>query len=411
MLVAALGAAASSAAAAEPMRAADFVDSVGVNVHITYYDTPYKDLDRVVEALRYLGVRHVRDAGFKARGQEVERYVRLAEEAGVAFDIVLWPNAAFAQSFAALRDFHRSHPGALAAIEGPNEINNFKVAFEGKAGKEAGVAFQAHLHRLVKDDPAFAGIAVYNFTGPIVDAPADFANFHTYAKRGAQPRKAMVDDLNKIRKAAPDRPVVLTETGYPTLEGHPDGVDAATQAVFILNVLFDAARLGVARTYLYELFDERDDWKAPKGNNHYGLFDIAGTPKRSAGAVRNLLALFGDEGATATSFVPEVPPYTVSGLPPDGASLLFARSDGAYLLALWREPPIWSQAEHSALPVEAARVTVSFAGRRADARIFDPASNGDPIDTQAGVSEVPIAIADRPVILELVPVADNRQAE
>jgi len=38
-----------------------FVDSVGINVHLNYLDTPYANFPQVLQALQLLGVRHVRD--------------------------------------------------------------------------------------------------------------------------------------------------------------------------------------------------------------------------------------------------------------------------------------------------------------------------------------------------------------
>ena len=38
-----------------------FVNSVGVNVHLHYTDTSYAKFDAVEEAVRDLGVRHIRD--------------------------------------------------------------------------------------------------------------------------------------------------------------------------------------------------------------------------------------------------------------------------------------------------------------------------------------------------------------
>src|SRR5579863_3405130 len=42
-------------------RAADFVDSMGINVHMKYTNTPYGDTERIYEALQALGMRHFRD--------------------------------------------------------------------------------------------------------------------------------------------------------------------------------------------------------------------------------------------------------------------------------------------------------------------------------------------------------------
>ena len=45
-----------------PVRSSsELVDSIGVNVHMSYTDTAYRDAERVQGALRSLGIRHVRD--------------------------------------------------------------------------------------------------------------------------------------------------------------------------------------------------------------------------------------------------------------------------------------------------------------------------------------------------------------
>ena len=49
-------------AQAEKAGSADgFVDSVGINIHLHFNDTAYANFPRVQQALKDLGVRHVRD--------------------------------------------------------------------------------------------------------------------------------------------------------------------------------------------------------------------------------------------------------------------------------------------------------------------------------------------------------------
>jgi hypothetical protein len=46
----------------QPMlSAADFIASEGVNTHINYVDGAYRDVDRVLADLAYLGIRNIRD--------------------------------------------------------------------------------------------------------------------------------------------------------------------------------------------------------------------------------------------------------------------------------------------------------------------------------------------------------------
>ena len=52
------------AATAETALQADaFVDSIGVNTHLSYFDTPYSyEWSKTFRALQAMGVRHIRDA-------------------------------------------------------------------------------------------------------------------------------------------------------------------------------------------------------------------------------------------------------------------------------------------------------------------------------------------------------------
>src|SRR3954471_19334335 len=67
------------AASAETARSADaFVDSVGVNTHVIYDDTAYRDFPTVRARLQELGVRHIRDGICGTCGWQFERYRALA---------------------------------------------------------------------------------------------------------------------------------------------------------------------------------------------------------------------------------------------------------------------------------------------------------------------------------------------
>src|SRR5271157_2711683 len=66
--------------------AQSFIDSVGVNTHVTYHNRGYGNVRLVIRSLRFLGVRHVRDRA--PVGQELWKYRELAT-AGVKFDLVI----------------------------------------------------------------------------------------------------------------------------------------------------------------------------------------------------------------------------------------------------------------------------------------------------------------------------------
>src|SRR5207302_3760619 len=68
----------------------DFVQSIGVNVHLSYMNTPYANVGIVESSLAYLGVSSVRDhMPIAAWGQNyVTPYVQMAAD-GYRFDFIL----------------------------------------------------------------------------------------------------------------------------------------------------------------------------------------------------------------------------------------------------------------------------------------------------------------------------------
>ena len=76
----------------------------------------------------------------------------------------------------------------------------------------------------------------------------------------------------------PGKPMVITETGYVTgVANTYSEIDQAGQAKLLLDTLCDAFMLGVARTYLYELFDDTKAF----GYNGLGNLYLNWTTERS----------------------------------------------------------------------------------------------------------------------------------
>jgi len=100
--------------------AAGFVDSFGVNVHLTYYDTAYARFDDWATRLGDLGARHVRDGLTLGDPRYVERLQRLAELGHKATLIVEEEKGPAGESVALAAGPLRE---GLAALEGPNELD------------------------------------------------------------------------------------------------------------------------------------------------------------------------------------------------------------------------------------------------------------------------------------------------
>lgn len=381
------------------MRAADFIGSIGVNTHLGYVDSAYAAGERVLAALDYLGIGRVRDAAITGQQRNLEGFTLLAD-AGILFDMVVQAARDPVEAVGTIAAFDEDHPGAVDAIEGPNEIDNWPVTYAGLTGAAAGIAFDDALVAAVAATPGLAGVDTYSLTGARVNDTTEFANFHSYPVKGLQPYKALA--RNPVTTGVtPDKPLVLTETGYHTAVGPNtrwEGVDEATQAKLTLNLLFDAHRLGIERTYLYQLSDGYADPGGTNIDRHLGLFDRDFVPKQSAVAIHNLTAALGSVNHSLTT------PTAISvwGLPSHGASTVLTKDNGALDVVLWAEPDVWNQVRDVPIAAKSVDVVIEFGGTMVDVALFDPMLSAEPVRLFDDVRFVVIPVTDHPLLVEVV---------
>ena len=345
LLAGALALAATLAHAATPMRASAFTDSIGVGTHLTR-QSAYYDAKKVQAALRYLGVRHLRDAAPDPRAAYPAVFGAYAE---LGYDFTLtgsgYSTAAQAERQAAA--FQAAHPGAIAALEGYNEPNNWQRPPQGwyAGGSDTHVGAQAYTRELVTHGFELPGVAILDASDEPPPACAGSAvNVHSYAKYSKSqanpqigyPQPTLWYDLGRYRRACLSQLTWVTETGYYTSAG-VDGVSEPVQAQYLLQSLAYDAQQGVLRTYLYELLDQSTG--SPNSEMNYGLFHTDGKPKPVATQLRSLLAALSDKGSDAASFMPK--PLRVTFDDPAVKSLLLAKSDGSYVMLFWKEQNLW----------------------------------------------------------------------
>jgi len=151
----------------QALSALGFTNSLGINVHMEYTDGAYASEANVASDLAYLGITNIRDGVPTGTSiptlNQITALNQLAA-AGIKFDLGV-SNTNVATQMAALNALEATSPGSIIAVEGPNEINNWPVTYNGLTGQAAAVAFQTALYSAVKSDPALAGASVYNFTG------------------------------------------------------------------------------------------------------------------------------------------------------------------------------------------------------------------------------------------------------
>jgi len=148
-------------------RASDFVDAVGVNIHLPYTDGAYSNVNTVLADLKYLGLDHVRDWVINDKpypGDEGQLSYPVAAAAGIKFDMNVISGSDISHTLSILDAFAAKYPGSITAIEGPNEVNNWPVSYGGLTGDAGAIAFQNALYQAVKADPNLSALPVYNMT-------------------------------------------------------------------------------------------------------------------------------------------------------------------------------------------------------------------------------------------------------
>jgi hypothetical protein len=335
------------------LSAQTFLNGIGVDTHIPYTDGGYANIANVISDLKYLGVSNIRDGitdGAKGSAP-LSSYIALAK-AGMHFTIVIEAKTTgeLSAQLNLIDQLQSAVPGAVVAVEGPNEINNWPITFDGVGGLQGALNLQSALYSAVHSDPTLAGVAVDYFTGyaagqvpvgpdPVAAGLADFNNQHPYPKWGQAPAAWVDRDITLPNTTSPTTPAVYTETGYSANE-----VGLNVQAKYTLDLLFDTASEGISRTYLYQLMDAYSP-TSPQGNDGFGLFDWTKAAKPVATAIHNLTTILQDTAQTAGP-MPTALDFQISGLPSSGRSLVLAKANGAYDIVLWAEPQLHDPNTH-----------------------------------------------------------------
>lgn len=409
-----------SGAATPAVPAYTFLSSLGVGTHIEqgYAEPPYEPM------LRYTGIRNVREGGTVGTAAKL---VTLHQNTGVKFAIggpTIPDIISTAQTVAGA--------GALLAIEGPNEPNNFPITYNGKTGGGSGTwvpvaQFQRDLYAAVKANavlknyPVFAvsegGAEVDNVGLQFLTIPAaattimppgtkyaDYANPHNYvtgrwrilrdnqAWNAADPvLRGEVDGLaveygvtwghnyqGYTDAQLASLPRVTSETGWGT--ANQGALSEPQQGKVLLNVYLAQFKRGWRYTFIYEMVD------AQGGDlQNIGLYHANATPKLAATYIHNFTTILADTIANPPGSLS----YSIPAQPATVHDLLMQKSGGTFYLAVWDER----------INGVVDNVTVTLGGPHASVKIYDPTLGTTALKTLTNVSSIPLTLSDHPLIL------------
>jgi hypothetical protein len=368
--------------------ASTFVDSVGVGVHLTKSDSSYANYPSVKAALLNLGVHHIRDG----ISWDPTKYLDL-NRAGIK---VLGTVTRRASSDADLTNAIKNADkwsAALSAIGGPNEYETTVTDWVSKLR-----SFQSRLFTKVNADPVLRDVPVL---GPSLRTASDetlLGDLSPYLDSGAihaYPFGQLPETLaaGYVRDAAVtsgSKPIVVTETGMTNASdalrkqyGLPYSERAA--GIYTPRLVLEYFRLGVKRTYLYELLNEDNVSSLTPRDRYFGLLNKDFSPKPAYLSMQTLLRSLADTGS---AFSTRPLSYSISS----GTALrqlTFQKSDGSYYIAVWNPVSVWSggPAGHDLYPNSVpATLNLPFAAQ--SVQVIDLERGSTPIKTVRGAANV-----------------------
>ncbi len=406
------------AAPATALSADAFVSSMGVNTHGYYLTHTFADGSTLVDKVRELGLRHVREGVDVSLFEDPERRAALdaMADAGVRFSLITDYHK---HSPEQVRDWIKDvGPEHVVSVENRNEPDLFDRAADGSWPVQEVQDYQRALYATIKGDPATAGVEVLGspvtsteaaeLHGAAVADSMDRANIHNYLST-REPETAGWGgdgygslDYAVRRVAGAMKPggtaPVSTETCYQTSTDTNSLPEVVAGRYVPRQYLFSFAH-GIPRTYCYELWDEGPDPAA--GEQNYGMIRHDGSPKPVYSAVQAMTTLLADPGAP---FAPGRLDYTLAGDADGVQQVLLQKRDGTFYLALWVGEPGFDPVTRTELDVPDRSVELTVpdsAGATVHALDDTGAMTQTPLPLDDGTATV--TVTDRLTFVELPP--------
>jgi len=410
-----------------------FVDTIGVNTHIGWKNTPYVNNAALKTALVDLGVRHIRDSVTGIADDPAQTsFVQVLAKSGIHMQGLFdgnWYPAPVGSTPLSQTDVVSKVARLMPAIEiaeGPNETDLSKLfKYDGHGGFPQGsVHYDQDLYKALKSSPKTSHLPVllgsvgnsskFPQIAAITPGPvnyADYGNIHSYP--GGKLADQGIDwCLKYANNVTAKKPMICGETGYhnnttfigPQIQ---PGVSEAAAGKYMPEVFFEMVNHGLKRSIAYELVDQHPDpdMKDGNGESHFGLLHNDWSPKPAYTALKNTIALLSEPGA---HFKAKQLTYTLTA-PGTVHHTLLQKSNGDFYLVLWNNVSCYNNST-SSLPGldvtnEPVPATVEFSSEKS-VTVFSPSdtSGTNPVTTytmKTTPTSIALGIPDRVVILKI----------
>ena len=419
----------------KPVKAVDvtcFLNSLGA---VSSVSRRGETADGTIRCLQYTGLRWLR-TGYEDNAP-IADFISVHRATGVTFSYGMLSGHSDIQRL--VDDAGQlADAGALLAVEGSNEPNNWEITYqEEKGGGKNSWLPVAYMHRdlykMVKNNPKLKNYPVWATceTGAQTDNVglqfltipenaqtlmppgtvfADYANCHNYIThpswsglhnnqtwQSANPSKnCPVDGLygnfgntwmNHFQGYSEEElltlPKVTTETGFAIAP--ESGVTEEIQARLYLNLYFSQFKRGWKHTAIYLLKGRSNE----PAHESYAFYTLDYKPKKAAHYLHNLTTILACDKAIKH---PGEMQYTIPDQPETTHDLLLQKGKGCFLLALWGERFADNVTDE---------IKVVFGKKIKKISVFDPTTGVSAIRELKNTDSVEISLSNHPLILEI----------
>lgn len=387
----------------------DFVNSIGVNTHLNYFDRAYGNFPLVKRELQSIGIRHLRD-GVHLQNSDYNQavYGRWAElgKLGIRFDAGIDPRSNLGPlSASMLEHVNDLAGGSIESFEGPNELDISSMPDWISVDR----SYQAEIYRAVKATKAPASIEVI---GPSMASASnsarvgdisefmDYGNLHPYPA-AKMPSIIFPSQLVMAREISGNKAIVITETGYHNaMNDHHDqpAVSEEAAAKYIPRLFLEDFAHGIVRTYLYEFLDELPNPGLSDLQLHWGLVRSDGSEKPAFTAMKNLISELSDVSEVRN---PRTLNYSLSGANDQLHHLLLEKSDGQFFLILWQEIPSFDYRDQRDISNPSQPVTIALDQAAKSIVIYEPATQAQPLHAYTAAKNVSLEVPDQPLVVQI----------
>jgi hypothetical protein len=387
-----------------------FVNSIGVNTHLNYFDRTYGNFPLVERELGSIGILHVRD-GIHLQNADYNNilYGRWGSlgKIGVRFDAVLDPRSNLGPLTASLlNQVDVLAAQTIESFEGPNELDVSNISSWAAVDR----TYQAALYssttsmtggNLIKVlGPSMANASNGSQVGEI-SGSLDDGNLHPYPA-AQMPSVVFPSQPDLAELISDDKEIVFTESGYHNaLNDHSDqpAVSETAAAKYIPRLFLEDFAQGIPRTFLYELFDEAPDPGLTNFQMHWGLVRANGSEKPAFTAMKNMIGELSD---TTEPVQLQQLAWSLSTPNAQTHHILLEKSTGEFDLVLWQEVTSYDAKRQADINNPAEAAVLNLGQQAKSITLYEPTDQTQPIQTFTNVTSAPLQIPDHPLVVKIL---------